>query len=403
MSSENIVPEFQNDHNVYILGAGFSYEAGYPLVPNFMEKMREAASWQKDHSQETKEIEAVLKFRLEAASAAYRVNFDPENVEDLFSLTAATETSTNIANRNMVIAIAETLDYCRYNSKTERKLIFPGAGQSPPKGFERDNPANPTNLTIDRFKFYVGHMVGVWGETPYRDNTFITFNYDLLLEEALQKWEIPFRYDGLHGTPMVKYDQSAKELEENANLEDVVFLLKLHGSMNWSLDQLPKPNHIFYDFKDVPIRSYQAGGAQELLLAPPVWDKGTARIGHPLSGIWSNAIRKIQTATRIIVIGYSLPLADAHFRYLMAAGLQNNISLREIVFVNPAFRGGDSGKEADKKALEERVFSVFKRDLHKKGILKLLPFTTYEFFFPFVAKEINTDDILGRKYPLPFR
>jgi hypothetical protein len=87
----------------------------------------------------------------------------------------------------------------------------------------------------------------------------------------------------------------------------------------------------------------------------------------------------------------------------MAAGLQNNISLREIVFVNPAFRGGDSGKEADKKALEERVFSVFKRDLHKKGILKLLPFTTYEFFFPFVAKEINTDDILGRKYPLPFR
>jgi len=78
---------YHNDHNVYILGAGFSYEAGYPLVRNFMDKMRECASWQKDHGRETKEIEAVLKFRLEAASAAYRVNFDPDNIEDLFSLT----------------------------------------------------------------------------------------------------------------------------------------------------------------------------------------------------------------------------------------------------------------------------------------------------------------------------
>jgi len=384
--------EFHNDHNVYILGAGFSCEAGYPLVRNFMDKMREAAGWQKDHGKETKEIEAVLKFRLEAASAAYRVNFDPENIEDLFSLTAATETSTNIANRNMVIAIAETLDYCRENSKIERKLAFPGVRQSPPKGFEFDNPKNPASITIDRFKFYVGCMVGVWGEdpTPFKNNTFITFNYDLLVEEALQKWEIPFRYDGLHKTPMVKYHQSAKELEKNANLEDVVSLLKLHGSLNWSLDLLPTPNQIFNDFKDVPIRSYQPGGAQELLLAPPVWDKGTARIGHPLSGIWSRAIRKLQTATRIIAVGYSLPLADAHFRYLMAAGLQHNISLREIVFVNPGFREGGP----DKEALEARIFSVFRRDLHQKGILKLLPHTAHEFFY-----QQNIEEILGRRYP----
>ncbi|EQD25094.1 MAG: hypothetical protein D084_Lepto4C00259G0003 [Leptospirillum sp. Group IV 'UBA BS'] len=235
-------------------------------------------------------------------------------------------------------------------------------------------------------------MVGVWGEdpTPFKNNTFITFNYDLLVEEALQKWEIPFRYDGLHKTPMVKYHQSAKELEKNANLEDVVSLLKLHGSLNWSLDLLPTPNQIFNDFKDVPIRSYQPGGAQELLLAPPVWDKGTARIGHPLSGIWSRAIRKLQTATRIIAVGYSLPLADAHFRYLMAAGLQHNISLREIVFVNPGFREGGP----DKEALEARIFSVFRRDLHQKGILKLLPHTAHEFFY-----QQNIEEILGRRYP----
>ena len=398
---------FHNDHNVYILGAGFSYEAGYPLVRNFMDKMKEAASWQKDHSQETREIEAVLKFRLEAAAAAYRIQFDPENIEDLFSLSAAKGGSDGTTNRNVIIAIAETLEYCRNNSKTERKLIFPGAGQSPPKGFERDNPANPANLTIDRFKFYVGYMSGVWGETPYKDNTFITFNYDLLLEEALQEWAIPFRYDGLHGYEipgLPNFDDSARSIQENEEEENVVSILKLHGSVNWALTGLP-PNSLIKKYIGIKgvvkvygdfIRKEMLGSQQALLLAPPVWDKGTAKVGHPLAGVWSNAIKKLQTATRIIVIGYSLPLADAHFRYLMAAGLQNNISLREIVFVNPAF----GEEEPDKEALEERVFSVFLRDLQKKGILKLLPFKAHEFFFfPSVAKGIKTEDILGRKTP----
>ena len=395
--------EYHNDHNVYILGAGFSYEAGYPLVWNFMDKMKEAASWKKDHFQETREIEAVLKFRLEAAAAAYRIQFDPENIEDLFSLSAAKGGSDATTNRNVIIAIAETLEYCR-NKKVDREVIFPGAPNPPPKGFSLDNLENPANLRIDRFKFYVGYMSGVWGETPYKDNTFITFNYDLLLEEALQEWAIPFRYDGLHGyeiPELPNFDDSARSIQENEEKENVVSILKLHGSVNWALTGLSPNSPIRHvGLKGVP-RVYgdfikkEMLGSQALLLAPPVWDKGTAKVGHPLVGVWSNAVKKLQTATRIIVIGYSLPLADAHFRYLMAAGLQNNISLREIVFVNPAFRE----EEPDKEALEKRVFSVFLRDLQKKGILKLLPFKAHEFF---IAKGINTEDILGRKYPLPF-
>ncbi len=399
--------EYNNDHNVYILGAGFSCEAGYPLVRNFMDKMREAASWQKNHDKETKEIEAVLKFRLEAASATYRIQFDPENIEDLFSLSAAVDNTSRSTNRNMVIAIAETLEYCRVNN-IDKKVILCGAPNPPPKGFALDNQENPANITINRFKLYVGLMAGVWGETPtpYKDNTFITFNYDLLLEKALQEWEIPFQYEGLpdnegllFGTP-TEYDDSAKSIQKNAK-KNAVSILKLHGSVNWALTSKALPPQdrvikVFGDFRDIPISRgelVEFFNPLDLLLAPPIWDKGTAKIGHPLSDVWSNAIKKLQTATRIIVIGYSLPLADAHFRYLMAAGLQHNISLREIVFVNPAFREGDP----DKEALEERIFSVFRRDLHQKGILKLLPHTAHEFFH-----QQNIEEILGRRYPFPF-
>ena len=31
-----------NDHNVYILGAGFSAQAGLPLITDFMNRMRDA-------------------------------------------------------------------------------------------------------------------------------------------------------------------------------------------------------------------------------------------------------------------------------------------------------------------------------------------------------------------------
>lgn len=194
---------------------------------------------------------------------------------------------------------------------------------------------------------------------------------------------------------MVHYHDSAHDLKQNANKEDAVSLLKLHGSLNWALAPYIEPTNtpirIYRDFRDVPIRSYQPNVAQELLLAPPVWDKGTAKIGHPLSGVWSHAIKKLEIATRIFVIGYSLPLVDSHFRYLFAAGLQHNISLREVIFVDPAFDETNPNKDA----LESRVFSILWTDMQKSGMLKLLPFTARQFFL-----HKDSASILNRKYPV---
>ena len=61
-----------NDHNVYILGAGFAAEAGLPLIYDFMNRMRDAAAWLAEHGgrdPEVNAIEEVLDFRLRAAAA----------------------------------------------------------------------------------------------------------------------------------------------------------------------------------------------------------------------------------------------------------------------------------------------------------------------------------------------
>ena len=60
-----------NDHNVYILGAGFSAAAGLPLIKDFMNRMRDAATWlgpQADREREFAAIDRVLRFRLEVGS-----------------------------------------------------------------------------------------------------------------------------------------------------------------------------------------------------------------------------------------------------------------------------------------------------------------------------------------------
>ena len=107
-----------NDRNVYILGAGFSADAGMPLIRGFMNTMRDAVAWLNNHAPDRKReieaIEAVFAFRRNAAAAALRTHIDVENIEELFSLAAASRQDGQATDEhNVALAIAATLDYFR--------------------------------------------------------------------------------------------------------------------------------------------------------------------------------------------------------------------------------------------------------------------------------------------------
>jgi hypothetical protein len=108
------VTKAYNDHNVYILGAGFAAEAGLPLISNFMNCMRDAATWLEargGRGQEIAAIENILAFRLKAAAATYRIPLRVENIEELFSLASAS--GDKRLAQNATLAIAATLDYAQ--------------------------------------------------------------------------------------------------------------------------------------------------------------------------------------------------------------------------------------------------------------------------------------------------
>ena len=67
----------------FILGAGFSADAGIPLISSFLTRTRDAVDWlaTNDRKTEREAIERVLEFRHQSAAAGYRINIDLDNIE----------------------------------------------------------------------------------------------------------------------------------------------------------------------------------------------------------------------------------------------------------------------------------------------------------------------------------
>lgn len=75
------------------------------------------------------------------------------------------------------------------------------------------------------------------------------------------------------------------------------------------------------------------------------------------------------------MIGYSAPVTDQHFQYLLAAGVMDNSALESVWFVNPS---------ATDTEIRDRVEALFHRGRSGTGVgtrLRLVPQKTTEFFF----------------------
>jgi len=304
----------RNDHHVYILGAGYSVARGMPLISGFLNRMRDAAIWfeTQGRSEEKEAIHDVLKFRLSAAASAYRVPIDLENVEELFSLASA---SDQCVTESAKLAIAATLAYCA--EQVVDPYLYLGEADASKMGVSGiSKPFNSSDKSILRASLYDALALKLLiADQPGRSSV-ITFNYDDIVERSVASIGQSFHY-GFSKRPNVEagvsYDESG------------LAILKLHGSVNWSND-----SNNFQVFK-----SYESLRKSNLVpkIVPPTWNK---TIGDRLAEVWSSAISKLSTATKIFVVGFSMPKTDQHFKYLLAAGMKDNFSLREIVFVDPS-------------------------------------------------------------------
>lgn len=341
--------ELHNNHNVYILGAGFSRLRGLPLVYDFMMQMRDALEFHsaRGNRRECEAIRAVLSFRLKSSSAAYRVQVNLENIEELFSLASASPTPMEESIR---LAIAATLEFSMLYRKApiakfdaanglfanNRNWSFQEASSGPYSG----------SWTAPAYEFIVSAMLGERGAP--NENTFITFNYDTLLEESLNGLDVPYS---------LGFSSHSSE-RSNARVK----VLKLHGSIDWAVPKRARTSiQVFENYRSI----IEADLTPQLV--PPTWKKDSRGV---FNEIWNESLKALSNATRVVVIGFSIPHTDLHFKYLLAAGLQDNFSLREIVFVNP----GDG-----LKLVKTRCDELFANQVHQAARVRFVDSTVEHF------------------------
>ena len=375
-------PELHTNHNVFILGAGFSADAGLPTIATFMRALREAGEHYKrsGDNQNANAIARVLEYRLRAAGAAYRCVVDPDNIEDLFSLIDTEDDSQGPGSQEDYIrqAIAATIEFSRKDymqAQPTIRLSLPNApGISPLVG---EPGENEHFRKVHFYEAYLAAMTGMLYEPePDRRDTIITFNYDTLVEEALASLKksydygfLPEEYADGRGGGFVTIDSSCPEQLCRSRDEAAVRVLKLHGSVNWGLryTQSDVPNQSVAELLVCPtFDATMSHGVNRIFIEPPTWRKGYGTQGRGITTVWHGALAALKTASRIIVIGYSLPLTDVHFRYLLAAGLRENISLQEILFVNPTL-AEDAPGCIDMKS---RVFQILRPELRDRNIIQ---------------------------------
>ncbi len=145
------------------------------------------------------------------------------------------------------------------------------------------------------------------------DDTVITLNYDTLLDSALVRrgWD-PKGYDLVGGSHKLKW-RMAKPVKQ-PSLADV-FLLKLHGSLNWyirgSYGHLSKvfdakPSSVL--ISDKPRTNDLGGHIRQIV--PPIYGKF---FNNPhWQRLWKTAYESLVKSELLVVIGCSLVDTDFH-------------------------------------------------------------------------------------------
>ncbi|MCB2189884.1 MAG: hypothetical protein KQJ78_26010 [Deltaproteobacteria bacterium] len=186
-------------------------------------------------------------------------------------------------------------------------------------------------------------------------DTIISFNWDTLLDNLLQREDILRHY--------YEHLADAKPLPDNQYLHSLIklsgigestvdnigyrppyldwsnqkgFYLKLHGS----IDQFYCSNEgcracqkMFpvLDSSQTDYRCSECSEQMKLLIVPPVLNKNY-RTSPPIRKAWNIATSEISLASRLVIWGYSLPPTDFYVQWLLRN--IDKTKLREVAIIN---------------------------------------------------------------------
>jgi hypothetical protein len=148
--------------------------------------------------------------------------------------------------------------------------------------------------------------------------TFISLNYDTVLEHGLTRANIPWHY------PYVRTNVTRRP--------EGVRILKPHGSLNWRFRGNMPLAEIDTNYSIEPVRcqSHSDNEFVEAMIVAPTQTKGVITSPETqvdvtnclFSAIWDDSVRALAETSKVIVIGYSFPSTDHHLQTLCHLALR---------------------------------------------------------------------------------
>jgi NAD-dependent SIR2 family protein deacetylase len=322
--------------NVYILGAGFSANAGAPVMWDFIERaklLRDDARLGLS-SEDQKAFERVFKRLGELRVAQAKMEIDIENIEHLFSLLDMDiefgGKREGTLRKDLIFLILRTLEK---TIRTEN-LAKGARGLPMQEKYSKGVLANYVELfSAFASRRWIRGPLGI-PESGRCQDTIITMNYDCLVDDCLTSMGVQPSYAL----------QDAELPPDLRRCGYEIGMLKLHGSANWFKCNSGRCDGKIIIAGGTPAKRLEYFYGQhcphcgqnevEPVIVPPTWAKGGE--SEVLRPVWAEALRALREAGRVFVIGYSMPSTDEFFRYMLALALAANEGVDKIVVVNPS-------------------------------------------------------------------
>ncbi|MDH1575068.1 hypothetical protein [Pseudomonas sp. GD03746] len=325
---------------VYILGAGFSVEAGAPTQAAILERAFELYA-QQPNVFDFEKFSIFKKFLKDQLNAADD-QLSGVDLEDIF-----TPLDRCLAESSQFRGIG--LD----SIMKVREAVFYVVGRTIQILLDRTTKSKDY---IDHFAEHLVNLSAVRARAQYRSEdpvSVISTNWDILLDNSIYSYlQQGGRYDGVVDYCCYISSKDESDPSVTPGLEKLgqggfnVKLLKLHGSLNWL--QCPRCARLYAKFfEKVAIHQFNLSNScrhcdrnfpeeknKHLLsqnLIMPTYLKDLSNPQYRI--IWQNAGIEISEADQIVFIGYSLPQADFEMRQLLSRMTRNNAKIHVVDYL----------------------------------------------------------------------
>jgi hypothetical protein len=346
---------------VIFCGAGFSAFAGIPLMSTFSDALRSRNVLGGDQ-------EEFDRIQLRCDSLGAFIGGSARNLEQLASILAMLEIDRPYYQFEECQRYKSPQQAMHLITFAMRKMVCP-------------------LLPAERVKEWTAPLLHL---AKKADLSFVTTNYDLLLEFAAASQGLRIYPTGDIAEACI-HENNESSLYFSRRGEHLIPLYKLHGSANWftgkdkKLQVSNRSLHIGRmgidpqkewetdlcpedRFADLELRDLlDPDPDRRFLMVPPAVTK-SSEFAELLNTQWVGASEVMGEADLLWFIGYSFPETDSFMRYFLATSLFTNAAIRQIVVIDPS------------RAVCRRARAMFRQQSHNE-VFRALPVPWHEVKF----------------------